>query len=52
MRIRGVIKTLDQRMLLQRGLDDTALHAAPASMNQANLTEARFVRGVYVLFHN
>ena len=39
----------DQRMLLQYRLDDRALRAAAASVNQAKLLQAGVVRGAYVL---
>src|SRR5439155_10153577 len=41
MGIRRVVKALHQRMLLERGLDDAALHATPATVNQSNLSKSR-----------
>ena len=52
MRLRGIVKAFDQRMVFQRCLDDAALHAAPSAVNQPNLMEARFMRGVHILFNN
>ena len=42
----------DQRVLLQGRLDDRALGAAAASVNQPKLPQAGVVRGAYVLVHD
>ena len=52
MRFWGIVETLHQWMPLERGLDDAALYAPSASVNQSHFTKSRFVRGVYVLFNN
>ena len=45
----GVPELLDQRMPIERLLDDAALHALAAPVDQAHLAEARFVGGGDVL---
>lgn len=45
----GVIPELgDQRMLLERGLNNGPLHAAAAAVHEAELRQARLVRGADV----
>ena len=48
MRLQSVPEFDNQRMLLQHVLDDAALNALAAAVDQADLTEASFVRGVDV----
>jgi hypothetical protein len=48
-RFRRVPELHDQRMVLERLLDDAALNAFAASMNQPNSAKARFVRSRHVL---
>jgi hypothetical protein len=50
MRLRGIVETLDQTMLLECGLNNPPLHAASASMNQSHFAKSRLVRGVHVFF--
>ena len=50
MRLGGVPELLHQRMALERLLDDAPLDAFAASMNEADLPEARLVRRADVLF--
>jgi hypothetical protein len=45
MRLQRVPEFDNQRMLLQRVLDDATLNALAAAVDQADLTEAGFVRG-------
>jgi len=47
--LRRVPEFDDERMLLERVLDDAALHAFPASVNQAHFAQTRLMRGVDVL---
>ena len=46
----GVPELLDQWVTLQRLLDDAALNALAAPVNEADLAEPRFVGGADVLF--
>jgi len=39
-------------MTVERGLDDTPLHAAPSPVNQPNLTNAGIDRGLDVSLDN
>ena len=48
-RLRGVPEFHDERMVLERVLNDAALHPFAASMNQSHFAQARFVRGRDVL---
>ena len=50
MRVRRIVKTFHQRMLLERGLNDSALHSPTTAVNQSHLPQPRLVRGVDVLF--
>lgn len=50
MRLGGVPELLHQRMALERLLDEAPLDAFAASMNEADLPEARLVRRADVLF--
>jgi hypothetical protein len=52
MRLGGVVKFLDQRMPLERLLDDATLHTLAAAMDQANLAQPCSVRRVDVLLDN
>ena len=52
MRFGSVPEGLDQRMFLERLLNDSALNTLAAAMNEAHLIEARFVCSVHVLFDN
>ena len=45
MRLRCVEKLGDERMFFERLLNDAALHAGSAAMNQPNLAQSRAVRG-------
>jgi hypothetical protein len=49
-RFGGVPELLDQRMALERLLDDATLNAFAAPMDEADFPEARLVGGVHVLF--
>lgn len=49
MGLHGVPEFSDQGMLLERLLDDAALDAFAAAVNQPDLTEARLVCGADVL---
>ena len=51
-RFRRVPELHDQRMVFERLLDDAALNAFAASMNQPNFAKARFVRSRHVLDDN
>jgi len=48
-RLRGVPEFHDERKVLQRVLNDAALHAFAAPVNESHFTQARFVRGGDVL---
>ena len=52
MRFCSIPERLDQRVFLERLLNDTSLNPLAAAVNEANLTESRFVSGVDVLFDN
>jgi hypothetical protein len=52
MRFGCVPEFRDERVPIERLLHDAALHAAPAAVDEANLAQARRVRGVHVLVHN
>ena len=52
MRFGSVPEGLDQRMFLERLLNDSPLNALAAAMNEAHFIEARFVCSVHVLFDN
>jgi hypothetical protein len=43
-----VVEGLDQRMALERCLDDSALHADTAAVNQPHFPQTRRVRRVHV----
>ena len=47
--LRRVPEFHDERMLLERVLDDAALHAFTASVNQAHFAQTRLMRGADVL---
>ena len=49
MRVRVVPELGDERMSIEDGLDDGALHAAAAPVHEPDLDEARFVGGRDVL---
>ena len=49
---RRVPELLDQRMPIERLLDDAALHARAAAMDQAHLAKASFVGGGDVFIDN
>ena len=49
MRLRRVPEFHDERVVLERVLDDATLHAFAASVNQPHLTQARFMRSADVL---
>ena len=49
-RLRRVPELDDQRMLLERLLNDAALNALAASVDQPHFAEPGFVRGIDVLF--
>ena len=49
MRFRRVVEALDERVPLERGLDDAALDAVAAAVNQSDLAQAGLVRGGDVL---
>lgn len=51
-RFRRVPELHDERMILERLLNDAALDALAASMNQPHLAQAGFVRCGYVLDDN
>ena len=51
MRVGVVPEFLDEPMAIERALDDSALHAAPAAVNQAYFLQAGGCRGVDVLLH-
>ena len=48
--LRRVPEGFDQRVALERLLNDTALNPLAAAMNEANFVESGFVRGIHVLF--
>jgi len=48
MRFRRIGEALDQRMLFERSLNDPALYAAAAAMNQSHFPKPCLVRRVYV----
>jgi hypothetical protein len=50
MRIRRIGEVLDQRMLFERRLNDPALYAAAAAMNQSHFPKPCLVRRVYIFF--
>ena len=47
-RLRRVPELHDQRVVFERLLDDGALHALAAAVNQPHLAQARFMCGVHV----
>lgn len=49
MRSRVVPEFLDERVMLERGLNTGALHAATAAVNQPDFAEARGLRRMDVL---
>ena len=49
MRFRCVPELLDQRMLVQRSLNDGPLHPLAPSVNQAHFTQSGFMSGTHVL---
>src|SRR3989338_5344840 len=52
MGVRRVPELLDERMTVERLLDDAALDSLAAAMDQANLVEARCMGGGDVLLHD
>ena len=44
MRFRRIVEALYQRVPLERGLDDAALYAGAAAVNEAHLAQAGLVR--------
>src|SRR3954471_23272463 len=46
---RRVVERTHQRVAFERGLDDAALHAGAAAVNQANLAQPGTMRGADVL---
>ena len=50
MRVRVVPELGDERMTVEHGLDDGALHALASAMDQPNLGETGLVRRVHKLF--
>ena len=51
-RFRSIPEGFNQRMLLERLLDDSALNAFAAPMDESDFMETRFVRGCYVLVYD
>ena len=49
MRFRRIVEALDERVPLERRLDDAALHAGAAAVNEPHLAQAGLVRGGDVL---
>jgi hypothetical protein len=49
MGFRRIVEALDERVPLQGGLDDAALHAGAAAVNQPHFAQAGLVRGLDVL---
>ena len=48
MRVGRIDEAGDERMLFEHRLDDPALDALAAAVNQSNLAQTRLVRGAYV----
>jgi hypothetical protein len=51
-RLRRIVEGRDERVFLQDRLDDAALHADTSSVNQADFSKARLVRGADVFLHH
>ena len=52
MRFRGVPKLSDERVTVERLLDDPALHTLTAAVNESDLAEAGLVGGGHILVDN
>ena len=52
MRLGRIVKGFHQRMLLERGLNDSALHSSTTSVDESHFPQTRLVRRIHVLFNN
>jgi len=52
MRLGCIVKGFHQRMLLERGLNDSALHSSTTSVDESHFPQTRLVRRIHVLFNN
>lgn len=49
MRLGRIVEALNERMSFEGGLDDSPLHAFPATVDQSHFPQARLMRGAHVL---